>query len=109
MPTILKLKKIKNSDGLNAIQTIAAGDYETVGMYLLKDDNGKKVKLLIKGDNEGAESHTRTILESWLDNGDLPRTYRYLIECLEEAEMGAFAGHVKKMSEEGLQKLQING
>ena len=70
-------------------------------MHLLKDDNGKRVKLLIKGDNEGAESHTDRILEDWLDNGALPRTYRYLIECLENAEMGAFAEHVKKMSEEG--------
>ena len=66
----------------------------------MKDDNGKKVKLLIK-DDKGAESRTRTILESWLDDGALPHTYRYLIECLEEAEMGAFAGYVKKMSEEG--------
>ena len=87
---------IKNSDGLiNVIQTIAAGDYETVGMYLLKDDNGKKVKLLIKEDDKGAESHTKTILQSWLDDGALLHTYRYLIECLEKAEMGAFTGHVK--------------
>ena len=70
-------------------------------MYITKVYKNEKVQLLIKGDNEGAESHTKTILESWLDNGALPHTYRYLIACLEGAEMGAFAKHVKKMSKEG--------
>ena len=70
-------------------------------MYLLQDENERRVRLLIKDNNEGAESHTKIILQSWLEDGALTHTYRYLIECLEEAEMGAFAGHVKKMSEEG--------
>ena len=41
-PTLLVLKTMKGADGkpLKIIETVAAGDYMTFGMCLLKDENG---------------------------------------------------------------------
>ena len=47
MPTLLALKTMKGADGkpLKIVQTIAAHDYTTFGMYLLQDENGVAVAL----------------------------------------------------------------
>ena len=86
---------MKRTDGkpLEIIQTIAAGDYMTFGMYLLKDDNGVEVELIRKNHKEdGAEGVTQSILQKWLTSGAAPtHTYQHLIECLEQSELGALA------------------
>ena len=93
-PSLLELKTLKTRDGkpLKIIQTIAAGDYETFGMFLLQDENGAAVKV-IKKDHDGAESVTQAILQHWLvTSGDSStRTYQHLIECLRDSELGALA------------------
>ena len=95
-PSLLKLKTLKTRDGkpLKIIQTIAAGDYETFGMFLLQDENGAAVKVIKKGNiHDGAESVTQAILQHWLvTSGDSStRTYQHLIECLRDSELGALA------------------
>ena len=94
-PTLLKLKAMRGADGkpFKIIQTIAAGDYMTFGMYLLQDDNGVEVELIEKNNKDkGAEGVTQSILQKWLTNGTAPtRTYQHLIESLGQSELGALA------------------
>ena len=95
-PSLLKLKTLKTRDGkpLKIIQTIAAGDYETFGMFLLQDENGAAVKV-IKKDHDGAESVTQAILQHWLVTSDSStRTYQHLIESFRDSELGALADHI---------------
>ena len=75
---------------MNAIETIAANDYESFGMFLLNDINGNRVDL-IKEDVSGATRITTKIIQTWLKTTGTPHTYRYLIECVRKAGMGAFA------------------
>ena len=79
---------------MNAIETIAANDYESFGMFLLEDKNGKRVDL-IKEDVSGAVKITTKIIQTWLKTTGTPHTYRYLIECVRKAGMGAFADLLK--------------
>ena len=88
---------MKGPDGLSVINTIAAGDYETFGMCLLNDDNGVQVQLLTKGLDK--VKAIDAILKQWLtgtipDTNPYPRTYRHLVECLKDAEMGGLAEHI---------------
>ena len=96
-PTIARLKDIKNRDGLNVIDTIAANDYRSFGLRLLEDDNGKKIGLIEK-DNKanGCSSVVEKILQEWLEQKNA--TYRRLIDCLRESGMGAFAERIEAMA-----------
>ena len=89
---------MKGADGkpLKIIETVAAGDYVTFGMCLLQDENGEQVRLIKKDHiNEGAKDITETILQKWLTSGAAPtRTYQYLIECLEQSELGTLAEQI---------------
>ena len=77
---------------LRIIQTIAAHDYTTFGMYLLQDENGEEVELIKKNHiQDGAESVTQAILKKWLTSDAPTRTYQHLIECLRQSELGALA------------------
>ena len=67
-PGILKLKKIKAPDGLSIIESIAAKDFKTFGMYLLNDDNGQKVKMVQKSNvTEELPGVVEAIINAWLD------------------------------------------
>ena len=69
MPTLLKLKTLKEADGkpLKIVQTIAAHDYTTFGMCLLQDENGEEVALIEKDHTiKGAASVAEAILQKWL-------------------------------------------
>lgn len=85
----------ENGSPLKIIETIAAGDYETFGMFLLKDDNGVTVGLLKKDlIHEGAAGITQAIMQKWLISDKLPHTYEHLIQCLKQSELGALAERV---------------
>ena len=45
---LVDLNEIHNSDGLNAIETTAANDYESFGMFLSEGENEKRVDLVKK-------------------------------------------------------------
>ena len=75
---------------LKIVQTIAAHDYATFGMYLLQDENGEEVDIIEK-DHKGAESVTKEILKKWLTSDAPTRTYQHLIDCLRQSELGALA------------------
>ena len=85
---------MKGADGrsLRVIETIAASNYKTFGMYLLRDDNGAMVDLVEKDHIiKGAASVTEAILQKWLTSDAPTRTYQHLIECLRQSELGALA------------------
>ena len=94
-PTLLKLKAMKGADGkpLKIIQTIAAGDYMTFGMYLLQDENGAEVELIEKNNiHKGAEGVTQSILQKWLTSGAAhTHTYQHMIESLGQSELSTLA------------------
>ena len=94
---------MKGTDGLNVIQTIAAGDYETFGMCLLQDENGVKVNLIKKNNRqEEAEGITQGILKEWLTGGpEHTRTYDHLIRCLRESGLGVLADDIAKRTSGG--------
>ena len=97
-PTLLKLKMMKGADGksLNIIETVAAGDYKTFGIFLLKDENGDQVELIERNHGQrGVEDVTQAIIKKWLTSGAAPtRTYQHLIECLGQSGLGALAEQV---------------
>ena len=110
MPTLQDLITMTGADGkpLKILQTIAAHDYITFGMFLLQDKNGVAVDLIEKDHiSKGAESVTRKMIQKWLTNGDeSTRTYQHLIECLRLSELGALADQLiaaNTTSEQGIQ------
>ena len=103
-PTLLKLITIKGTDGepLNIIKTVASAGYMMFGMRLLQDENGEQVGLIERDHiNKGAEAVTQTIIQKWLTSGAAPtRTYRHLIECLRQSELGALAEKIAAITVE---------
>ena len=100
---------MKRADGMNVIEIIAACDYKTFGMYLLKDDNGLAVDLLKKNHiHDGAESVTEEIFKKWLTSSDATRTYQHLIECLRKSKLGASAELIEKRTEGEPKKVACN-
>ena len=83
---------MKGTDGtpLKIIETVAAGDYMTFGMCLLRDWNEI---ISIKRDYglDGTESITEAIVLKWLTIGGPTCTYQHLIYCLNRAGLGALA------------------
>ena len=99
-PTLLDLTRMKGADGkaLHVIKNIAAGDFETFGMFLLQDDNKMEVDLIKKGHiQEGPGSVTQKIIQKWLSSDASTCTYQHLIESLKEAELGALAEEINKL------------
>ena len=93
-PTLLDLTRMKGADGkaLHVIKTIAAGDFETFGMFLLQDDNKMEVDLIKKSHiQEGPEIVTQKIIQKWLSSDASTLTYQHLIESLKDAGLGALA------------------
>ena len=106
-PTILCLKDIKGSDGLNVIDTIAANDYRSFGQRLLEDDNGQRIDLYEKNYMaNGCSSVVDNILKDWIKQGSTP-TYRRLIDCLRESGMGAFAEEIEAMAKKGTGNITV--
>ena len=102
-PKILKLKKLKAPDGLSIIESIAAKDYTTFGMYLLDDDNGNKVDMIKKKDrNAEVPAIVEAIIKDWLEVTDPVPTYSHFVECLKDAGMGALSLHMKGSMAEGV-------
>ena len=83
---------MKGTDGtpLRIIETVAAGDYKTFGMCLLQDENGDEVQLIRKY-HEEAEAITQAIIKKWLTSDVDTHTYRHLLECLKNANLGTLA------------------
>ena len=85
----------ENESPLRIIETIAAGDYETFGMFLLQDDNGVKVRLLKKDHiHEGVMGITQAIMQKWLTSDVPTHTYEHLIQCLKQSGQVALAERV---------------
>ena len=95
---------MKGADGkpLRVIETIAAGNYQKFGMFILQDMNGLTVDLIEKDHiSKGAESVTKEILKQWLTSDAPTRTYQHLIECLRQSELGALAELIANTTGQG--------
>ena len=95
-PTLLKLKTMEGTNGeLKIMETVAAGDYTTFGMFLLQDENGDDVELIEKNQgHKGAEAVTQAIIKTWLKSDSPTRTYQHLIKCLRLSKLGALAEQI---------------
>ena len=81
-----------NGKPLKIFQEIAAQGYITAfGMHLLRDENGKEVRVIGKNHKDDVQDIVRAIIEKWLASSEAPRTYQHLIECLRLSELGALA------------------
>ena len=65
-PSVLSLKEAKGRDGLDVIIAIAANDYRTFGMYLLRDENGQKIDFITKREGNMIQSVVEGIVAEWL-------------------------------------------
>ena len=111
LPTLLDLMAMKGADGkpLRVIETIAAGNYQKFGMFLLQDMNGVTVDLIEKDHiGKGAESITKEILKQWLTSDAPTRTYQHLIECLRQSELGALAELIANTTGQGKSQICID-
>ena len=91
-PTLLYLEEMRvNGKPLKIIQEIAAQGYIKFGMHLLRDEDGKEVRVIGKNHKDDVEDVVRAIIEKWLASSEAPRTYQHLIECLRLSELGALA------------------
>ena len=94
---------MRGTDGLNVIQKISAGDYETFGMRLLQDENGVKVDLIKRNNKEEAVHITRALLKEWLrDSPEHTRTYDHLMECLRKSGLRALADDIAERTTGGM-------
>ena len=88
---------MQGTDGtpLRIIERVAACDYTTFGVCLLHDENGDEVER-IKRDHrqDGTEGITQAIIRQWLASGGPTCTYQHLIECLNQAGLGALAENI---------------
>ena len=84
-----------NGEPLDIVQKIAAGDYMTFGMCLLRDENGHAVDLIKENHKQdGAESVTQEIIKTWLNSDAPTRTYDHMIACLRDSKLGALADDI---------------
>ena len=83
-----------NGKPLKIIQEIAAQGYIKFGMHLLRDEDGKEVRVIGKNHKDDVEDVVHAIIEKWLAGSEAPRTYLHLIECLRLSELGALADHI---------------
>ena len=91
-PTLLYLEEMRvNGKPLKIIQEIAAQGYIKFGMHLLRDEDGKEVRVIGKNHKDDVEDVVHAIIEKWLSSSEAPRTYQHLIECLRLSELGALA------------------
>ena len=100
---------MKGQDGsdLKVVETIAAGNYELFGMFLLRDENGVAVGLLKKNHiHEGVDGITKALLKKWLTDPSptAPCTYQHLIKCLRQSHLGALADSIEAVVRGNMQK-----
>ena len=71
-------------------------DYEQLGMQLLKDSNGVRVKGIETHHHDDPLQITVEILQQWLKgSGRLPVTWETLIACLQDAKLNVVAGYIE--------------
>ena len=86
----------KDGRPVKIIQKIAAGNFKDFGMYLLNDEDMTDVDNLERNHcREGTEGITEAIIKKWLDTGTTPRTYKHLIKCIKDCELGALAEKIE--------------
>lgn len=96
-PTLLKIMTMKGTDGkpMNIVKRIAAHDYKTFGMLLLKDENGEEVDIFRKYHmQDGPESVIMAILKKWLISDTTPEKWQHLIECLKQCQLNTLAEEI---------------
>ena len=87
-PNLLELHNFPVKEGFKDVVAEIQNDYKQLGMRLLEDSNGLRVKGIEKARNGNPVDITDEILQQWLQgSGRLPVTWQTLIECLQDAKL----------------------
>ena len=71
-------------------------DYEILGIQLLEDSNGLRVKSIETAQRGDPLRITVVILQQWLQGqGRLPVTWQTFVECLQSAKLNNVAGYIE--------------
>ena len=71
-------------------------EYETLGMQLLNDSDGLKIRSIETAQRGDPHRITVVILQEWLQGkGRLPVTWQTLVECLRDANLHVVAGYIE--------------
>ena len=95
-PNLLELHNFPVKEGSKDIVAEIQNDYKQLGMRLLEDSNGQRVKGIEKAKHGNPVDITDEILQQWLQgSGRLPVTWQTLIECLQDAKLTVAAGYIE--------------
>ena len=82
--------------GFKDIVAEIQNDYKQLGMRLLEDSNGLRLKGIEKAKHGNPVDITDEILQQWLQgSGRLPVTWQTLIECLRDAKLTIAADRIE--------------
>ena len=80
---------------LNMIQSVGTR-YPTLGIFLLKDDNGALVDALKEENRHKVEEITRAIFQRWIGGtGRKPTTWRILVGVLRQSQLATQADAIE--------------
>ena len=86
MPQLIRFETV-NGPIINIINNIGA-DYEQLGILLLNDTTGTKIRALIEQYNRNSGTITTHILREWLQGrGATPVSWKTLVEMLEAVNL----------------------
>ena len=102
-PNLLELHNFPVKEGFKDIVAEIQNDYKQLGMRLLEDSNGLRVKGIEKAKHGNPVEITDEILQKWIQgSGRLPVTWQTLIECLQDAKLTVAAGYIEgELSQKG--------
>ena len=95
-PNLLELHNFPVKDGFKDIVADIQNDYKQLGMRLLEDSSGLRIKGIEKDKRGNPVDITDEILQQWLQgSGRLPVTWETLITCLQDAKLNVAAGYIE--------------
>ena len=77
-------------------------EYETLGIQLLNDSDGLKIRSIETAQRGDPHRITVVILQEWLQGkGRLPATWQTLVECLRDAKLNVVASYIEDAFSQG--------
>ena len=81
------------SKGQLSIIQRCASNYFQLGIFLLNDDDGSKIKRMEMANHYKPEDIIREIFQEWIASGD--HSWKVLIDCLKMCSLNTLAGDIE--------------
>ena len=99
-PSLLTLTKFPGKTNKFNVMERIGSNYDTLGMFLLQDDDGAKVSALKHELQRNTFQICKNILELWLQGrGKRPVTYATLVDCLRDVKLNTLADDIEEVLE----------